>query len=289
MKYDKTEANSPHLCRYPFSSGPGVLLWSRSPAKYPRYTHSILVESWSEDDRDWTDVRQDGKAIGTVEGYDASSNICYSMDHSEATFTTLCNRTGAHSRPLYLAADGRLTLIEGDAEAQRMALSGGAVTYLRQTDRGNAFELCLYGKGKTEVIAGDIHDRYLGFTLSPHGRTVLYGADDGLHWYDGRTDYFLGWGLRGVAVSDKGLIYLRDAGDFNDARLYVQQGGDNESRVDLGDGHFRCFTRDLRQVLYSAGTRLHGGGVSWQTYLLLDGKEKIPVENLSIPLLPRGT
>lgn len=275
----------------------GALLGGRADAgpggsdKYPLQTHAILVENLPGREN-VISVRQDGRDLGTVEGDTQYLQISHDLAHTRAAFTANHRDDRGHAitdRDLYLVEDGKILPIADHAEDFRLALDGDGLAYFRQEDPdAEQADLYLYRGGKSTLIAEAVrYQRAKGFAISPDGSAVAWRSNVTAYYYDGERTMRLGNDLNCRAISPGGeLLYLQGS---NTKRLFVQRGGDNSTRTELGIGSYKFFNRDLTQAVYTEKV-FTGDGPHSFSRLLVDGAEAVPLDHdLISPLLPLGT
>lgn len=264
----------------------------RASGNYPLTRHSIVIQQLNSTVEEIS-VRLDGRELGTVAGEVSDLRGQFSLDHTQAAFSArrYDRETDSYSFHLYLVKEGKIIPVDNRVPDFRLSAGGDGLVYLRyQEERSgeNLTDLYLYKNGKSTRIAGDIPYEYGSnyLQISPDGGTLAWNALGTTWLYDGAVRE-LGTGLRCEGISSGGkLVYLSQ---LDKVHAFVQRGGNNESRRDLGDGSFVCFNRDLTQAIYR---RKIPSGDSWtfQTVLLLDGRREFPLDpDAFLPLLPIGT
>lgn len=258
--------------------------------KYPIINHSTLVQQ-----RDWQEkvitVRQDGRDLGTVDGELDSRNILYHLDHSKAVFLAFQRDQGPepYAGDLYLVEKGEIVWITDQALDYCLALEGDGLAYMRQREPDNQrfVDLYLYRNGTRTLIAENIWRTPEGFQISPDGSCVAWMSLAAAYFYDGKAVTELGMSLTCQGISrGGGLVYLYQGSSDH---IFVQKGGDTGSRVDLGEGFFSCFNRDLTEAVCTNRLRA-GDSLDYQSFILKDGSQKHLLEHrIFSPALPMGT
>lgn len=254
--------------------------------KYPLITHSIVVDQWAPREK-VISVRQDGKDLGTVEGELGGNNVKFNLEHTRAVFrANHHDHKNTYTHDLYLVENKKITWIADQVPNYIIAPEGDGLAYMRQREPDNKqfVDLYLYRNGKSTRIAENVWEGNEGFQISPDGSCVAWMSLATSCFYDGKTVTELGTSLTCEGISEGGrLVYLRQG---NNDHIFVQQGGDNDARVDLGEGSFNCFNLDLTEAVCTSRTHT-GDDLEFRSFILQDGTQKHLLEHrIFSPLFP---